>query len=65
MLKATRTVALSTPAKGMPVPLVDRMAGLTITMYDIVTNVVSPPIISCLIERRRSNLTLGIDRDAP
>ncbi len=32
MLKATSTVALSTPAKGMPVPLLERMAGLTTTM---------------------------------
>src|SRR4051812_1399040 len=53
MLKATSAVALSTPEKGMPVPLVDRIAGLTITMYDIVTNVVRPPMISCLSERSR------------
>src|SRR5215510_13401052 len=46
MPKATSTVALNTPAKGIPVPLLARMAGLTITMYDIVTNVVTPPTTS-------------------
>jgi len=46
MLKATRTVALNTPEKGIPVPLPDRIAGLTTTMYDIVTNVVTPPTTS-------------------
>src|SRR5262245_41360629 len=46
MLKATSTVALKTPANGMPVPLPDRMVGFTMTMYDIVTNVVTPPTTS-------------------
>jgi hypothetical protein len=46
MLKATRTVALSTPANGIPVPLPARMEGLTITTYDIVRKVVMPPMIS-------------------
>jgi hypothetical protein len=32
MLQATKTVAVSTPANGMPVPLLERMAGLTMTM---------------------------------
>ena len=43
MLKATSTVALITPENDMPVPGVDRMAGLTMTMYAIVTKVVTPP----------------------
>ena len=46
MLKAISTVALNAPENGIPVPLLERMTGLTITMYDIVTNVVTPPITS-------------------
>jgi hypothetical protein len=73
MLKATNTVALNTPAKGIPVPLPERTVGLTITMYDIVTNVVTPPTISrfsrfsgcsrfsgwCSVGSRGSTATLG------
>src|SRR5262245_55947265 len=50
MLKATSTVAVSTPANGIPVPDPDRIDGLTITMYDIVTKVVSPATISAFTE---------------
>ena len=46
MVKHTRTVAVSAPVKGMPVPAVERIAGLTTTMYDIVRNVVTPAMIS-------------------
>ena len=46
MLKATSAVALNAPENGIPVPLLERMTGLTITMYDIVTNVVTPPTMS-------------------
>ena len=42
----TRTVAVNTPLKAMPVPGVERMAGFTIRMYDIVKNVVMPAIAS-------------------
>ena len=45
------SVALNTPANGMPVPVVARVEGLTITMYDIVRNVVTPPMTSDLIFR--------------
>ncbi len=42
MVKHTMTVAVSAPLNGMPVPAVDRIAGFTTTMYDIVKNVVMP-----------------------
>src|SRR5262249_12947910 len=46
MLPATSTVAVSAPENGTPVPAVDKIAGLTTTMYAIVKNVVTPPITS-------------------
>src|SRR5690348_1547975 len=46
MVAATSTVAVSTPLKGMPVPPLVRMEGLTMTMYAIVKNVVIPPTTS-------------------
>ena len=46
MLEAIRTVAVSAPANGMPVPGVERMAGFTTTIYAIVKKVVTPPITS-------------------
>ena len=44
---STGAVAVSTPVNGIPVPLLERMAGLTITTY-IVTDVVRPPMTSGL-----------------
>jgi hypothetical protein len=46
MVLHTSTVAVRAPENVMPVPGVDRIVGLTITMYDIVKNVVTPPTIS-------------------
>ena len=46
MLLATRTVAVIAPENGMPVPGVERMLGLTTTMYAIVKKVVRPPTMS-------------------
>src|SRR5436309_8977347 len=53
MLAATSTVAVSAPVNGIPVPGVDRMPGLTTTMYAIVKNVVTPPITSAYGLRSR------------
>src|SRR5216684_8810955 len=46
MLLAMSTVAVNAPENGMPVPGVERMPGLTTTMYAIVKNVVTPPTTS-------------------
>lgn len=46
MTKHTKTVAVSTPLKAMPVPGVERIEGFTTTMYDIVKNVVMPAMAS-------------------
>ena len=46
IVKQIKTVAVSVPLKVMPVPGVDRIEGLTITMYDIVKKVVMPAIAS-------------------
>ena len=46
MVKQTSTVAVNTPLNAMPVPEVDRIDGFTTTMYDIVRNVVTPPMTS-------------------
>ena len=48
MLNATSTVAVNAPKKGIPVPGVARIPGLTTTMYAIVTKVVRPPRMSAL-----------------
>ena len=48
------TVAVSAPENGMPVPGVDRMPGLTTTMYAIVKNVVTPPARSPYFEARQA-----------
>ena len=40
------TVAVRAPSKGIPVPGVDNIEGITITMYVIVKKVVNPAIIS-------------------
>ena len=45
-------VAKSTPSTGIPVSA--KIRGFTTTMYAMVTNVVSPPSISCLTEVRFS-----------
>src|SRR2546428_1629116 len=42
----SRTVAVRTPLEGMPVPSVERIAGLTTTMYAIVKKVVIPATAS-------------------
>ena len=39
MVKQMRTVAVNTPLNAIPVPGVERIEGLTITIYDIVKNV--------------------------
>jgi hypothetical protein len=46
--KQRRTVAVSTPEKGIPVPSVERMEGFTTTMYAMVKKVVRPAMISVL-----------------
>src|SRR6185436_17467831 len=46
MTKQISTVAVKTPLKAMPVPGVERIVGLTTTMYDIVKKVVMPAIAS-------------------
>src|SRR6185503_12499654 len=46
MTKQISTVAVRTPLKAMPVPGVERIVGLTTTMYDIVKKVVIPAIAS-------------------
>lgn len=53
---------MAAPENGMPVPLVERMAGLTMTMYAIVTNVVSPPMTSSVRgERTGAGAAAGPD----
>jgi hypothetical protein len=45
-VKHTRTVAVSAPENGIPVPGVERIDGFTTTMYDIVKKVVMPATTS-------------------
>src|SRR5260221_6236525 len=51
MLLAMSTVAVNAPENGTPVPGVARIVGLTITMYAIVKNVVTPPMTSACSAR--------------
>ena len=43
-------VATNTPPKSIPVPSVDKIAGLTTMIYAIVKNVAKPATISVLTE---------------
>jgi len=62
---ATSTVAVAAPANGMPVPGVERMAGVTIAMQAIVTNVVRPPMTTSVRgERVGAGMDAGSDMGA-